>query len=120
MRNSKLRDKVRAGQIGLALAFGSALLVGTVQAADLVPDAKAGQTKVSMCMGCHGIPGYRIAYPRVYHVPMLGGQNAKYIENALHSYKNGDRPHPTMRAIAQSLSDQDIVDIAAYYAQPKK
>ena len=84
--------------------------------ADIVGDAKAGQDKVAMCIGCHGIPDYRTAYPEVYHVPILGGQNAQYIQNALHGYKKGDRHFETMHAIAASLSDQDIADIAAYYS----
>ena len=88
----------------------------SAQAADVVGNAKAGQSKVAMCIGCHGIPGYRTAYPEVYEVPMLGGQNAKYLENALHAYKKGDRHFDTMRAIATTLTDQDIADIAAYYA----
>jgi cytochrome c553 len=88
----------------------------SAQAADVVGNAKAGQGKVAMCIGCHGIPDYRTAYPEVYRVPMLGGQNAEYIANALNEYKKGDRHFETMHAIATSLSDQDIADIAAYYA----
>ncbi len=84
--------------------------------ADVVGQARAGAGKVAMCIGCHAIAGYRIAFPEVYRVPMLGGQNAKYIEIALHDYKKGNRKYATMRAIAASLSDQDIADIAAYYA----
>lgn len=75
--------------------------------------------KVAMCIGCHGIPGYRASFPETYEVPMLGGQTAKYIENALKGYQKGDRKHPTMRAIAASLSDKDIADVAAYYSQQK-
>ena len=89
----------------------------SAQAADVVGNAKAGQGKVAMCIGCHGIPDYRTAFPEVYRVPMLGGQNQQYLEIALHGYKSGDRHFDTMRAIAASLSDQDIADIAAYYAQ---
>jgi cytochrome c553 len=88
----------------------------SAQAADVVGNAKAGQSKVAMCIGCHGIPEYRTAFPEVYRVPILGGQNKQYLENALHAYKKGDRHFDTMRAIAASLSDQDIADIAAYYA----
>ena len=69
-----------------------------------------------MCIGCHGIVGYKGSFPEVYQVPKINGQNAKYIESALHAYKKGDRRHPTMRAIADSLTDQDIADLAAYYA----
>jgi cytochrome c553 len=75
--------------------------------------------KVSMCIGCHGIPGYKTAYPAVYHVPKIGGQNPTYIANALKAYRSGERRHPSMRGIAASLSDQDIADIAAYYGDGK-
>jgi cytochrome c553 len=86
-------------------------------AADIVGNPKAGAAKVEMCIGCHGIPGYKATFPEVFRVPMIGGQSAKYIENALQGYKKGERKHPSMRGIAQSLSDQDIADVAAYYAQ---
>jgi cytochrome c553 len=88
-------------------------------AAEVVGDAKAARAKVEMCIGCHGIPGYKASFPEIYQVPMLGGQSAKYIESALKAYKKGDRKHPTMQGIATSLSDQDIADVAAYYAQQK-
>jgi cytochrome c553 len=79
-------------------------------------DAAAGKNKTSMCAGCHGISGFKTAYPEVYHVPRLGGQNAGYIVSALKAYKAGDRQHPTMKAIAASLSEQDMADLAAYYS----
>jgi cytochrome c553 len=88
----------------------------SAQAADVVGNPKAGQGKVAMCIGCHGIPDYRTAFPEVYRVPILGGQNQRYLENALHAYKKGDRHFDTMHAIAATLTDQDIADIAAYYA----
>ncbi|HEY0663968.1 MAG TPA: cytochrome c [Thiobacillaceae bacterium] len=78
-------------------------------------DPKAGRLKTSMCAGCHGIPGWRTAYPHVYSVPKLGGQHADYIVAALKAYKNGERSHPTMVGIAGSLSEQDMEDLAAYY-----
>jgi cytochrome c553 len=81
-------------------------------------DPAAGERKNSMCAGCHGIPGYRTAFPQVYHVPRLGGQHAAYIVKALQEYKAGNRSHPSMRAIAAGLSDQDMADLAAYYAAP--
>ena len=71
---------------------------------------------VSMCTGCHGIAGYRTAYPTVYHVPKIAGQQAEYIVKALQAYKSGARQHPSMRGIAASLSDKDMADLAAYYA----
>ncbi|HYD96052.1 MAG TPA: cytochrome c [Noviherbaspirillum sp.] len=94
-------------------------IAGYAGAADIVGNAKAGETKVAMCVGCHGIPGYKASFPEVYQVPMIGGQSAKYIESALNAYKKGDRKHPSMRGIAGGMSDQDIADVAAYYAQQK-
>jgi cytochrome c553 len=78
-------------------------------------NAEAAKAKISMCVGCHAIPGYKASFPSVYSVPMITGQSGKYIESALQAYKKGDRSHPTMRGIAGSLSDQDIADLAAYY-----
>ncbi|CAM3746945.1 cytochrome c553 [Polynucleobacter brandtiae] len=100
----------------LALCAGFALASLSVQAADVQGSAKAGQGKVWLCVGCHAIPDYRADYPFVYKVPMIGGQNAAYIASALSAYKKGERKHPTMRAIAGSLSDQDMADIGEYYA----
>jgi cytochrome c553 len=88
-------------------------------AAEVTANADAAKYKTAMCSGCHGIPGYKSTFPEVYQVPMIGGQSAKYIENALKAYQKGDRKHPTMRGIAASLSDQDMADLAAYYAQKK-
>jgi cytochrome c553 len=78
-------------------------------------DAAAGESKAAMCIGCHGIPGYQASFPEVHKVPMISGQNAKYIEASLQAYKKGDRKHPTMRGIAASLSDKDMADLAAFY-----
>lgn len=71
--------------------------------------------KVAMCVGCHGIKGYQASFPEVYRVPMISGQSAKYIVAALTAYKNGDRKHPTMRGIAETLTEQDMNEIAAHY-----
>jgi len=79
--------------------------------------AKSMEAKTAMCMGCHNIKGYQASFPEVYKVPMIAGQNAKYIAAALTAYKNGDRRHPTMRGIATSLSEQDIADIADFYSK---
>jgi cytochrome c553 len=83
-------------------------------------DAKAGEKKAAMCIGCHGIPGYQASFPEIYKVPMIAGQGAKYIVSSLAAYKKGDRKHPTMRAIATSLTDQDMADLAAYYETEAK
>jgi cytochrome c553 len=101
-------------KISLALAafigFGSAF----------AQDAAAGQKKATMCIGCHGIPRYQASFPEVHKVPMIAGQNAKYIAAALTAYAKGERKHPTMRGIAVSLSDQDIADLAAFYSEQAK
>ena len=88
----------------------------TALAQDIKGDAKAGESKNAMCIGCHGIKGYQASFPEVYKVPMISGQGAKYIASALNAYKKGDRKHPTMRGVAEALSDQDIADLAAYYS----
>lgn len=97
--------------------FALLVLAGVAQvsaAQDVVGNAK--NAKVEQCIGCHGIPGYKATFPEVYPVPMLGGQSAKYIESALKQYRKGERKNPSMRGIAMSLTDQDIADVAAYYA----
>ena len=103
----------------IALTVASAT-VFSAQAQEVQGNAKAGETKIAMCIGCHGIKGYQASFPEVYRVPMISGQNAKYISAALHAYQKGERKHPTMRGIAASLTDQDIADISAYYEQHGK
>lgn len=93
---------------------GVAMIAASALAAEGNP--AAGAQKNTMCQGCHGIADYRTAYPEVYHVPKLGGQHAAYLVKALQEYKAGERSHPTMKAIAAGLSDQDMADLAAYYA----
>ncbi|MFA7503769.1 MAG: cytochrome c [Burkholderiaceae bacterium] len=104
----------RLSRAALPLAF--AVLVPLSSQAVEAGDAEAAKDKISMCIGCHAIPGYKTAYPLVYPVPRISGQNAEYIKNALIAYKKGDRSHPSMRAIAASLSEQDMADLAAYYS----
>ena len=84
-------------------------------------DAAKGKMLTYTCQGCHGITGYKNAYPS-YHVPRIGGQSAQYLASALTEYREGKRKHPTMQAQAQSFSPQDIADIAAYLStvQPAK
>jgi cytochrome c553 len=78
-------------------------------------DSEHGKAIAYSCFGCHAIEGYRNAYPS-YRVPKLGGQKAAYLVVALKGYREGTRTHATMQAQAQSLSDQDIEDVAAYLA----
>lgn len=89
-------------------------------AAEVTGDAQAGRQKIALCIGCHGIVGYQSSFPQVYKVPKISGQGAGYIAAVLHGYKKGERKHPTMRGVADSLTDQDIADVAAYYAQSGK
>ncbi len=98
----------------LALSVAAAVVFCAPAKAD--GEAATGKYKSAMCEGCHGIPGYRTAYPEVYSVPKLGGQQLDYMIHALHDYRSGARTHPSMRGIAATLSDQDIADLAAYYA----
>lgn len=92
----------------------AALLAGP--AAMAAGDAEAGKVKAYTCIGCHGIPDYTNVYP-TYRVPKVGGQYAERIIAALKAYSSGEREHPTMTAQAESLSDQDIQDIAEYFAR---
>ncbi len=78
-------------------------------------DAQHGKAISYTCLGCHGIEGYKNAYP-MYSVPKLEGQHPEYLDAALHGYRDGDRAHLTMHSQASTLSDQDIADIAAYFA----
>jgi cytochrome c553 len=87
--------------------------------AQVVGNAETAKGKISMCIGCHGIADYRTAFPEVYSVPKIAGQQPEYIVKALQEYRAGDRSHPTMRGIARGLSDQDMADVAAYYGTGK-
>jgi cytochrome c553 len=101
------------------LGFAVACVTFAAAAQTPVPagGAKSMEARTAMCMGCHNIKGYQASFPEVHHVPMIAGQSAKYIAAALNAYKAGDRKHPTMRAIAGSLSDRDIADISDYYSK---
>lgn len=95
-----------------------ALILALAGATAHAQDAKAAapiEAKVAMCIGCHGIPGYQASFPEIHKVPMISGQNAKYIAASLVAYQKGERKHPTMRGVAASLSEQDINEISAYY-----
>jgi cytochrome c553 len=102
----------------VAPALAALLAAPPVHAQAAAGDPSRGREKVQMCQGCHGIEGWRTAFPEVYRVPRLAGQHEAYLVRALQAYKSGDRSHPSMKAIAATLSDQDMADVAAYYAQP--
>ncbi|MFT3813925.1 MAG: c-type cytochrome [Acidovorax sp.] len=109
--------KTLTTMVALAVASATVLFQPMAQAQEVKGDAAAGEKKIAMCIGCHGIVGYQASFPQIHKVPMISGQGAKYIASALDAYRKGDRKHPTMRGIADSLTDQDIADVAAYYAQ---
>ena len=99
-------------------AKAAAIILAAVQFAQPAladGDPQAGKEIAYSCLGCHGIEGYRNAYPS-YRVPKLGGQQAGYLVVALKAYRDGTREHPTMEGQASSLSDQEIEDVAAYLA----
>ena len=101
-------------------ALAAALAALSSAALAQQPAASPLKNNLSMCAGCHGIPGYKTAYPDVYHVPKLGGQNPTYLVNALKAYRSGERTHPSMRGIAAGLSDKDMEELAAYYGREGK
>lgn len=99
-----------------ALIIGLVIMLTSVCAlAQDNADIAAGKQYFYTCTGCHGIPDYNNAYP-TYKVPMVGGQNELYIINALQAYKNGTRQHETMQVQAESMTQQDIINVAAYLA----
>ena len=97
----------------LVLAAGAA----SAQTAPAAASTTPVESKIAACIGCHGIKGYQASFPEVHKVPMIAGQDARYLTAALNAYKNGDRKHPTMRAIASTLTDADMTVISAYYQQ---
>lgn len=101
----------------LTLLLALSAIGFAAHAQDVSGDAARGAKINAACIGCHGITGYKSSFPEVYHVPAISGQNAKYLVGALEAYKKGERKHPTMHAMAQTLTEQDIADLAAYYSQ---
>lgn len=109
------RDTMKAPILTLLALAGIGL--GAQAQTAVAGDAARGAARVAMCIGCHGIVGYRASFPEVYQVPKIAGQSAGYIAAALEAYRRGERRHPTMRAVAASLSAQDMADLGAYYEQ---
>ena len=102
-------------QLGMKLAIGLAFGLTLTTTAGAAGDVHRGKVLSAGCVGCHSIPGQRNAYPS-YRVPMLGGQHEVYLVDSLKAYRSKERPHETMQAQAASLSDQDMADLAAYFA----
>jgi cytochrome c553 len=121
----------RTALIGAALAFGAhAALAQPKPPADKAPKVEESKPATTnkrlgmenahaMCIGCHGIPGYKTAFPSVYHVPKIAGQQPAYLINALKAYKSGERSHPSMRGIAGTMTEEDMKEIADYYGGGK-
>lgn len=102
----------------LFLAISTASALAFAQAPAVKGNAAAGKTKaLAICSGCHGVPGTKTAFPEVYLVPKIGGQNAEYIVSALTAYRKGERANETMKGLASALKESELADIAAYYAQ---
>lgn len=105
-------------QAAPAAAAAPAVAPAAAAPATVSGDATRGKGLTYTCRGCHGVEGYKNAYPS-YHVPKLGGQSEVYLRNALLEYRGAKRKHPTMQAQAESFSEQDIADIAAYLSSIK-
>ena len=121
VNDTSIGHKVRSWAAAAA-SIGAILMAAPAAAAldpAIVANLEAGGKKKSTCVGCHGIPDYKTAFPLVYRVPKISGQSEKYLQSALIAYRNGERAHPSMRAIAGSMTDQDIADLSAYYANKK-
>jgi cytochrome c553 len=93
----------------LALALSIPLVAFAAPKADI----EAGKSKSVVCQACHGVDGNGIGDPQY---PLLAGQYADYLEKALRDYRSGDRANPIMAGFASTLSDEDIVNLAAYFA----
>ena len=92
-------------------------LAGVLAPTAQAQDVKRGEQRAAQCIGCHGIPGYQSSFPEVHRVPKISGQNAEDIVASLQAYAKGERKHPTMRAIAGMLTEQEMADLGAFYAQ---
>jgi len=103
----------------LLASLAAALACGAHAQEKKAEQGQGLKNALAMCIGCHGIPGYKTAFPDVYHVPKIAGQQPGYIVNALRAYKSGERSHPSMRGIAASLSEEDMKLLADYYGGGK-
>lgn len=102
--------------LGTALALGAHAALAQESKPATTNKGQSMENAHAMCIGCHGLPGYKTAFPSVYHVPMIAGQQPGYIVSALKAYKTGARSHPSMRGIAATLSDEVMQELAEFYA----
>jgi cytochrome c553 len=111
-----LRSGMRSGVlVAAAVCLGVASASVTAQEPGLKGNPQRGKALSYTCLGCHGVDGYKNAYPN-YSVPELEGQHPEYLAAALKGYRDGDRAHLTMHSQAASLTDQDIADVVSYFA----
>jgi cytochrome c553 len=100
-------------KLGHLVALGGALLAGGVLAdVPVEGDRASGRTLANQCRTCHGIDGLA----QIPIAPHIGGEPAAYIRDQLTAFRDGTREHEMMSIVARSLSDQDIADLAAWYA----
>ena len=98
----------------------SLLVCATAQAQAVTGNAAAGKYESAMCEGCHNAHGgFKTDFPAVYRAPKLNGQSATYLAQCLQDYRSGVRRNPTMKAVADILTPQQIANLSAYYAVAK-
>jgi len=117
IKGENMRNSVVAVLLGVGLATTA---WAQSPAAEVKGDPARGAMKNSMCIGCHGIPEYKTAFPVLYRVPKIAYQNEPYLVAALKAYRSGERSHPSMVAVSTSLTEQDMADLAAFYARGRK
>ncbi|MFK8013963.1 MAG: cytochrome c [Gammaproteobacteria bacterium] len=101
-----LNKQLATAVLGLSLGLANSAVAG---------DAAAGETKSQQCASCHGADGKAISD----QFPNLAGQYEDYLRQSLKQYRSGERANAIMGAFATNLSDEDIADLAAYYAAQK-
>ncbi len=104
-----MKKTIMGAMMALTMLSGQALAAG---------DVAAGQAKAGVCAACHGADGIAV----IPGYPNLRGQNEQYIASSIKAYKAGQRTGglaPVMQAQANLLSDEDIANLAAYYASLK-
>lgn len=103
----------------LALVLASGFSLATEEAAAPaapVGNVAAGKAKAAaVCSACHSLDGNSVITAN----PRLAGQGERYLVKQLHDFKSGKRANPVMMGMAGALSDQEILDVAAYYASQK-
>jgi cytochrome c553 len=97
------------------LPLGVVVGFAIISPAHAAGDVQAGKTRAAGCVGCHGANGQGVAP----NPPVAGMSEEKFIQ-AMNDYKSGKRANPVMKALASSLSNQDMANLAAYYSSLKQ